>query len=71
MPAAHAPGLLAPWGGGGGGDGGGDGAGAATSLAGATAARREETGLCRSTPTALGSIAKAARVRSCKRSEQP
>ena len=70
-PAAHAPGVLASWGG----DGGGDGAGAASSLAGATAARREVTGLCRSTPTALGSIAKAARVSSCNvvnsQSKQP
>ena len=68
-PAAHAPAVLASWGGDGGGDGGsdggGDGASAASSLAGATAARREVTGLCRSIPTALGSIAKAARVSSC------
>ena len=78
-PAAHAPGVLASWGGDGGGDGGGGdgggGAGAASSLAGATAARREVTGLCRSTPTALGSIAKAARVSSCNvvnsQSKQP
>ena len=60
-PAVRAPGVLASWGG----DGGGDGGGATSSLTGATAARREVTGLCRSTPTALGSIAKAARVSNC------